>query len=95
LKQGPVLGPDNLDLLPLGPEPVESLSALRHVDEPFGLSSSALSSLPKGSGRKLMSSRSEPKDLQVERLEAEGHLYTTSIRSAYQILIIRATPMHV
>ncbi len=29
--------------------------------EPFGLSSSALSSLPKGSGRKLMSSRSLPK----------------------------------
>ena len=46
---------------PLGLEPVESPSAVRHVDEPFGLSS----------GRKLMSSRSEPNGLQVERLETE------------------------
>jgi len=46
---------------PLGLEPVESPSAVRHVVEPFGLSS----------GRKLMSSRSEPNGLQVERLEAE------------------------
>jgi hypothetical protein len=48
--------------------PVESPSAVRHVAEPFGLSSSALSSLPKGSGRKLMSSRSEPNGRQVERV---------------------------
>ena len=51
----PCLGPDNRDLLPLGPESVESPSAVRHVDE-------------------LMSSRSEPNGLQVERLEAEGQL---------------------
>ena len=38
--------------------PVESPSAVRHVDEPFGLSS----------GRKLMSSRSGPKGRQVERV---------------------------
>jgi len=47
---------------PLGLEPVESPSAVRHVDEPFGLSS----------GRKLMSSRSEPNGLQVERLGRVG-----------------------
>jgi len=50
--------------LPLGHEPVKSPSAVRHVDEPFGLSS----------GRKLMSSRSEPNGLQVERLKAEWRL---------------------
>jgi hypothetical protein len=50
--------------LRLGHEPVESPSAVRHVDEPFGLSS----------GRKLMSSRSEPNGLLVERLKAEWRL---------------------
>ena len=70
------LDPDNRDLSPLGPEPVKSPSAVRHVDE-------------------LMSSRSEPNGLQVERLEAEGQRDNTIIRSAYQIPIIRATPVHV
>jgi hypothetical protein len=50
--------------LRLGHEPVESPSDVRHVDEPFGLSS----------GRKLMSSRSEPNGLLVEPLKAEWRL---------------------
>jgi hypothetical protein len=49
-------------LLPLGHEPVESPSALRHVGEPFGCELRA---------ERLMSSRSGPKGLQVERLKAE------------------------
>jgi hypothetical protein len=48
-------------------KPVESPSALRHVDEPLGLESFDLEALDRLGTERLMSSRSGPKGLQVER----------------------------